>query len=209
MFRVMARASKEVKLAPSQSSNDGPIDVQMVTSTDGEHWEHTWPRINVIPRGAPGTFDGGAILGVSSASVESGDEMWMFYTAINTGHGAAIPPKVLTIGRAAWRRHGFASLDASPAGGRIETRPIELKGALLINADAQRGELRAALIEADGNPIPGFALEDFVPMKNDSTGAVAKWTGGSSLPTRPVRIVIEMAGAALYSLRCESREMSP
>lgn len=202
IFRVMTRTPKEVKLAPSQSGNDGPIDVQMATSTDGETWRRTWPRVNVIPRGAPGTFDGGAILGVSSTSVDAGDETWIYYTAINTGHGAPIPPKQLTIGRAEWRRHGFASLDAGPAGGRIETQPLRFAApVLLVNADASRGQLRVALLENDGRPITGRGFDECEILRGDKTRWEARWRDGGAVPTdRPVRVVIEMTSARLYSL---------
>lgn len=200
MFRVMWRAPKGMKMPPSQSGNDGPIDVQMATSADGENWRRTSPRVHVIPRGGPGTFDGGAILGVTSNTVDFGDETWMYYTAINTGHGGAIPPKRLTVGRAEWRRQGFASLDASPAGGTLQTKPLLIPAGLLINADASRGKLRAALLEADGRPIPGFGLDDFEALQKDATRAPAKWRGRDAPTDRPVRVQLEMTSVRLYAL---------
>ena len=202
MFRVLSRAAKNVKLAASQSGHDGPIDVQLATSTDGETWKRTWPRINVIPRGAPGTFDGGAILGVSSTTVDAGDETWIYYTAINTGHGAPIPPKRLTIGRAEWRRHGFASLDAGPAGGHIETQSLRFATPrLVVNADASRGQLRAAVLESDGRPIAGCAFTDCEPLRANETQWEVAWRDGRTIPTdRPVRVAIEMTSARLFSI---------
>src|SRR5204863_3623734 len=91
--------------------------------------------------------------------------------------------------RAEWRLHGFASLDASPAGGKIETKPILVTGgSLLINADASRGRLGAALLEADGRPIKGFGIEDFEPLQSNATRAVARWKGGAVPADRPVRV---------------------
>ncbi len=202
MFRVMSRAPKDAKLHISQSGHDGPIDVQLTTSTDGEKWQRTWPRVNVIPRGAPGTFDGGAILGVSSNCIDVGDETWSYYTALTTGHGGIVPVKRLTIGRAEWRRHGFASLDASPAGGRIETRPLRFaSGTLLVNADASRGQLRIALVEADGKPVPGRSIAECEPLRGDQTRWEARWRDGRTVPTdRPLRVAIEMTSTRLYSL---------
>lgn len=201
MFQVTARAEKGARLALGQSGNDGPIDVQLVTSADGENWQRTSPRLAIIPRGAPGTFDGGAILGVTSTTVDVGDETWMYYTAINTGHGAPLPTKQLTIGRAEWRRHGFASLDAGPAGGRIETHPLRIAGGMLVlNADASRGELRAGLTEADGSPLAGFGPGDAEPLRGDATRAVVRWKGGKVPDDRPVRVVLEMTNVRLFSL---------
>lgn len=202
IFRVMWRAPKGMKMPPSQSGNDGPIDVQMVTSPDGETWQRTWPRVNVIPRGAPGSFDSGAILGVTSNCVDAGDETWAYYTALTTGHGGALPTKRLSVGRAEWRRHGFASLDAGPEGGRIETPPLRFATTtLLVNADASRGRLRVALLEVDGRPLAGRTFEDCDSLRADETRWEARWRDGSTVPTdRPVRVAIEMAGVRLFSL---------
>ncbi len=202
IFRVMERLSAEVKLGNGQSRFNGPIDVQLATSTDGEHWARTTPRVNVVPRGVPGSFDGGAILGVTSTVVDSAEETWMLYTAINTGHGGPIPPKRLTLGRATWRLHGFASLDAGPTGGQVLTRPLLISGGkLLINADASRGRLRMALMEVDGGEVPGFGLGDFEVLQTNATKAEARWKTGRDIPTdRPFRVVIELSNSRLYSL---------
>lgn len=201
IFHVTAERPKTA-VAAGQSPLDGPIDVQLLTSADGSKWERTTPRVNVIPRGEPGTFDGGAILGVSSTAVQVGDHTWVYYTAINTGHGAPIPPKRLTIGRAEWRRHGFASLDADPTGAVITTKPIQLSGkSLIVNADAARGELRVALLEADGTPIIGFEASESIVLNRDETRWAAAWRSNAAVPIdRPVQVVIQMRSARLYSL---------
>ncbi len=201
IFHLTAARRPKSELTAGQSPDDGPIDVQLATSADGRTWQRTQPRVNIIPRGAPGTFDGGSILGVSSTAAHVGDETWVYYTAMTTTHGGPMPPKRLTIGRAAWRRHGFASLDAAERS-RVETKPLRLGAPLLvINADASRGELRVALLEADGRAIAGFGLEDCEPLRADATRWTARWRSGASVPIdRPVRVVIEMNKCRLFSL---------
>jgi hypothetical protein len=201
IFRVTTVRERSA-LGPGQSPLDGPLDIQLATSRDGRSWKRTWPRVNVIPRGVPGTFDGGAILGVSSTAVRTGDETWVYYTAINTGHGATMPPKRITIGRAEWRRDGFASLDAGPAGGQVTTMPLRFfRPQLFVNADAARGELRVALHELDGEAIPGFSLEEAEPLQRNETRSQAKWRDGAVIPTdRPVQVVIVMKNVRLFSL---------
>lgn len=206
IFRVTVARRPKSELTPGQSPDDGPIDVQFATSSDGRAWKRTQPRANVIPRGAPGAFDGGSILGVSSTAVHVGDETWVYYTAMTTTHGGPMPPKRLTIGRAAWRRHGFASLDAAERG-RVETKPLRLgTPSLVINADASSGELRVALLEADGRAINGFGLEDCEPLRADATRWTARWRSGASAPTdRLVRVVVEMTKARLFSMSSERK----
>ena len=160
--------------------------------------------VHQIPRGAPGTFDGGSILGVSSTAVHVGDETWVYYTAMTTTHGGPMPPKRLTIGRAAWRRHGFASLDAAEHG-RVETKPLRFTApSLIINADARRGKLRVALIEADGHSIAGYSLDDCEPLCSDAARWTARWKSGASVPTdRAVCVLLEMDRSRIFSLSVE------
>ncbi|MBI4626728.1 MAG: hypothetical protein HY736_26345 [Verrucomicrobia bacterium] len=182
----------------------GPMDIQLAASRDGKVWTRSWPRLAIIPRGAPGTFDGGSIYNTASEPVDVDGETWLYYTAINTGHGGPIPPKSVTIGRAQWRLHGFASLDAGPEGGSIETKPLRLGSPqLVVNADASRGRLQVALLEADGRPISGYSLNESDDFSSDSTRWIARWKGKADVITdRPVRVLFEMRSARLYSISC-------
>jgi hypothetical protein len=201
MFRVLGKDRQPSELSRGQSPTDGIIDVQLITSEDGRTWQRTVPRMNVIARGAPGNFDAGTILGVSSTSVDVGEETWVYYTALTTSHGAPVPPKRISIGRAEWRRHGFVSLDAGERG-RVETKPLRLAAStLLINADATDGELRVALLDENGGEIPGYAVEDCEPLRADATRWPVRWQSTEGLPAdRAVRVVIEFKQARLFSI---------
>jgi hypothetical protein len=198
VFHVMSIGHR----AAGQSGQDGPLDIQLVSSLDGATWQRTQPRLNVIPRGAPGTYNGGGILGVSSTPAHLGDKTYVFYTAMNTGHGGAFAAKRFTIGRAEWRLHGFASLDADSAGGKVETKPFRLAGpSLIVNADASHGQLRVAILETDGKPVAGCDAAESEVLATDATRWTARWRTKATVPTdRPVRVVIEMKSARLFSL---------
>jgi hypothetical protein len=201
IFRVLGADRPAAELTPGQSPTDGIIDVQLITSADGRRWQRTDPRVNMIPRGARGSFDAGAILGVASTCVQVGEQTWVYYTALSTSHGAPVPPKRSSIGRAEWRRHGFVSLDAGE-NGRVETKPLRFHSpSLIVNANAEGGELRVALLEADGGAIAGYALEDGEPLHADATRFPAHWRSGATVPTdRPIRVVVAMKQAQLFSL---------
>jgi hypothetical protein len=204
IFRVTVTDRPAEELGPGQSPTDGTLDVQLITSADGRKWQRTEKREPIIPRGAPGSFDAGSIFSVCSTAVHVGDETWVYYTGISTSHGAPMPPKRIAIGRAEWRRHGFVSLDAGERG-RVETKPLRLAASsLVVNANAVGGELRVALLEADGSAIPDYSLEDSEPLRADATRWQARWHSDTKLPTdRPVRVVIEMRQAQLYSVSSE------
>jgi hypothetical protein len=193
----------ELKAAGAVAA-DGPLDIQLAMSEDGAKWRRSWPRVAMIPRGAPGTFDGGAILGVSCAPIHTPDETWVYYSAIRATHGAPVPPKTMTIGRAEWRRHGFVSVDAGPQGGGIETKPLRFGApSLVLNADARHGELRVALLEADGRPVPGRGFKECAPLTADQTRWVAQWDGETAIPTnRALRVAVQMTNVRLFSLEC-------
>jgi hypothetical protein len=202
IFRVTATDRPASELGHGQSSTDGTLDVQLITSTDGRKWQRTEKREPIIARGAPGSFDAGSIFGVCSTAVHVGEETWVYYTGISTSHGAPMPPKRITIGRAEWRRHGFVSLDAGKDGGQIETKALRLSSPrLVLNADAREGEVRVALQETNGSSVAGFALEDCTPLRADATRWTPQWRNQMIPPTdRPIRVVVQMKNARLFSL---------
>lgn len=187
---------------PLQSGDDGPIDVQLVHSRDGREWDRCEDRSPVIPLG-PHDYDAGCILGVSNGVVTVGDEMWAYYTAITTTHGGFVPEKEITIARAAWRLDGFVSLDADGEDGIVETVALKPSGSrLTINVDAAEGECRVAVLDADGEPLTGFAREDCVPITGDAVRQVVQWRGSDRLPTgEPIRLRFHLKQAKLFSYR--------
>ena len=121
---------------------DGPIAVQLAHSRDGRAWERFEDRSPIIPRGGPGSFDAGCILCSADRPLIRGDEVWHYYTGVNTMHGGPMPPKRIAIGRAVWRLDGFVSLDAGHFGGVVETVALQQSGERLeVNVDAAAGSL--------------------------------------------------------------------
>ncbi len=187
---------------PLQSGDDGPIDVQLVHSRDGRKWERCEDRSPVIPLG-PHDYDAGCILGVSNGVVTVGDEMWAYYTAITTTHGGFVPEKEITIARAAWRVDGLVSLDADREDGIVETVALKPSGSrLTVNVDASEGECRVAVLDAEGEPLTGYASEDCVPVAGDGVRHVARWKAGDTLPAgESIRLRFHLKRAKLYSYR--------
>ena len=184
-----------------QSPVDGPCATELVYSHDGVRWCRLEERAPVIPTGGLGRFDGGMILAVANAPVVAGDEMWIYYSAFNTWHGATMPPKRATIGLAKWRRDGFVSLDANYTGGEVETVPLETAaGALYVNADASRGSLRVEVLDASGEVIPGYARADCTPINGDGARLRVRWRDRSMLPeSDSLRLRFLPVGAGLFS----------
>ena len=137
-----------------------------------------------------------------------GDEVWHYYTGINVMHGGPLPPKRITIGRASWRLDGFVSLDAGHLGGVVETVPLKLSGDRLeVNVDASEGSLAVEVLSADGEPLPGYSLQDCEEIRSDSVRQIVRWNGNDRLKaSQPLRLRFHMNTARLYSFRIKSSE---
>ncbi|MEQ1858484.1 MAG: hypothetical protein ABMA13_00960 [Chthoniobacteraceae bacterium] len=104
------------------------------------------------------------------------------------------------------RLDGFASVNAPLEGGELVTKPFTFTGKKLeINCSTSAaGQIRAELQDADGKPLPGFALEESEPIWGDYIAHEVKWKGGADLGAlagRPVTLRFEMSDADLFSIR--------
>ena len=105
--------------------------------------------------------------------------------------------------RFTFRTDGFVSVRADGEG-TLTTRLLTFGGSKLSLNIASKGATRVELRDQDGNPLPGFALDDSVPMSGDSIEHVAAWKSGAdlgSLAGRPVRLRLVLKNADLYSIR--------
>ncbi len=200
-FRYSGLPEKE---GPQQSKHDGPIDVQLVHSRDGRTWHRLKDRSPVIPNG-PYPYDAGCILGVANGPVSVDDQLWLYYTAITTTHGGCLPEKQITVARAAWRRDGFVSLDASQKPGIVETvllKPIGNR--LTINADAAKGRITVEVLDAQGQPAPGYSRGDCLELTGDSLRHEVSWKEHSTLPPGAIRLRFHFENTHLYSYRIDA-----
>jgi hypothetical protein len=189
---------------PSQSGQDGPIDVQLVHSRDGRNWQRCEDRSPVIPNG-PYAYDAGCVLGVTNQPIVTDDEVWMYYSAITTTHGGYLPQKEISIARAAWRLDGWCSLRAGAGGGSVETVPLRPEGdRLLVNANASAGTITIAVLDPDGKPLPGYQETDCIPLQKATVRQAVRWAGHNRLPIdRPIRLRFSLRNADLFSYRVE------
>jgi len=196
-FRHMGAPAEK---GPSQSGQDGPIDVQLVHSRDGREWEQCEDRSPVIENG-PHAYDAGCILGVTNQPIVTDDEVWMYYSAITTTHGGYLPKKEISIARAVWRLDGWCSLRAGEAGGFVETVTLRPEGdRLLINTDASNGLVVAAVLDSDGAALAGYGEADCVALRGDCVRGEVRWGRHRRLPKdRPVRLRFRVRRADLFA----------
>lgn len=187
---------------------NGGGDIQLTFSHDYARWHRHPQRQTLIApsNAAPALFPTYVSI---NGPVEIGDELWLYYTEANGAHPIApITKAVSQIRAAVWRRDGFVSLDATDTASFV-TKPLAWDGKQLrVNVKCQeKGSLRAALLNTDGKPYPGFDLADCEPLTGDQAQGLIQWKGKadlSELKGKAIRLKLEVSNGSLYSFRASS-----
>ena len=103
-----------------------------------------------------------------------------------------------------YRTDGFVAMQAKQ--GAIVTHPVVIDGkAIVINARTKKGgSIVVSLLDAAGNPVPGYTSKDAVPFTDDLIASEIVWRGSRSLEAlagKTVKLRISMTGAELFSLQ--------
>ena len=194
-----------------RTGSGGQIYVQLVSSRNGIHWTRVAPtngmRPAILPNGPDGSWDAGCLFTASHPLVE-GDTIKLWYGAWDKDHRAPDPAITACVGLATLRKDGFASLDAADKTGIVTTRLLKgLRGGLYVNTEAKGGELRAELLDADGNVLPGYSRDACKAVSGNGTEQSITWAGHNELPgsTEPLRLRFIFNNASLYSFRAGPR----
>jgi hypothetical protein len=97
-------------------------------------------------------------------------------------------------------------MDATNAGGTLTTRPLVFKGTRLhLNVHTTGGgSARVALLDAQGQALPGFTAEECEVIQDDAIDFEVRWKNGpdvSSLAGQQVRVQVTMRNAKCYALQ--------
>jgi len=104
--------------------------------------------------------------------------------------------------RFTFRTDGFVSVHAGGEG-TLTTKPLTFTGSKLSVNVAGKGPTRVEVQDAAGKPLPGFALDDCLPIAADAIDHVVRWKSGdglSKLAGRPVRLRFVMKEADLFAI---------
>jgi hypothetical protein len=102
------------------------------------------------------------------------------------------------------RMDGFVSVQAPLAGGELRTKPLRFKGErLILNLSTSgAGSVQVEVQDAEGKPLPGFALADTPELVGDYLAhAVPFKQNLAALQERPVRLRFLLKDADLFSLQ--------
>lgn len=104
------------------------------------------------------------------------------------------------------RTDGFAALVAPYQGGVVTTKVFTFSGnRLTLNAaTSAAGGIKVAMLDAAGQALPGFSLDESNEIIGNDLDFACSWTSGAKLSEyagTPVRLQIRMQDARLYSLQ--------
>lgn len=197
--------------------------LQMAASRDGIRWWRP-DRRAALPNPPLGEYGGGMIWQMHSPVVEEG-KLHVYYAGseglhgeihdtrftprLEVGHESVIGVNTPTLPfntalcRATWEFDRLYALVPSAGGatlGEAVTRPrAPLAGRLVVNLLTKPGgSLRAELLDAAGQPLPGYSLGDCEPLTGDHRRAVFTWRGGGTAPASAVKVRFELHRAFLY-----------
>ena len=179
-----------------------PNEVLAGFSRDGFHWDRPRRRALLPVSERHGDWNWGNVQSAGGCCLVVGDRLY-FYCSGRAGIRGTPDSGVCTTGLATLRRDGFASMDAGPGGGTLTTRPVRFRGRhLFVNADLADGELRAEVLDRQGNGIGSFTRAGCGPVRGDGTALPVRWQGEHDLARlagQPVRFRFHLTAGRLYA----------
>jgi hypothetical protein len=150
--------------------------------------------------------------------LRTGDHRLLIYSSASLGEHAAYPnlqqAGLDTRGFFGMTLHelrldGFCSLKTWGKDGRLRTKTIiPQAGELSLNLrTTKHTAVQVQLLDGDsGQPIPGYTLDEAIPISGDHLFARPRWRERpdlSALVGRPIRIEIALREAELFAIRVE------
>jgi len=181
--------------------NPQKIEVELVWSRDGFHWDRAPGRPMLIAVGQEGAWDDGMVFPADRV-IERDDEWWLYYSGSDGYHDSKDGES--RVGLIKFRKEGFVSIRADSHGKEsyVVTRPILWPGGeLVVNADASNGYVKVAVTDARRRLYEGFAYEDCVSFSGDAVRHTIGWKGAGidSLKGQLVRLEFAFKHADLFA----------
>ena len=158
-------------------------EIMLGYSRDGFHFARPSHSPFMPVNETDGAWNYGNMQSVNGVPLIVGDSLYI-YSSGRSKNGVWWDAGVST-GLATLRRDGFVSMRAGNKEGFLTTEKLSFDGKyFFVNADvkAKGAQLKVELLDADGNPIPGFTKRDCVVMRGaDKTKQLITWKGKQDL----------------------------
>ncbi len=156
-------------------------EILMSYSRDGYNYDRP-DRTPFIGVSGDGYWDKGYLFSSIGGIIVHDDVLYIYYSGFsgyNGTHKNAHGNEA--IGLATIRRDGFASLDGR---GTTLTQKLTVnqdKKYLFVNIDVPADSFKAEILDADGNVVEGFSMEDCIAVGGDDTCRQITWKNGKDL----------------------------
>jgi hypothetical protein len=183
----------------------GVFTVMLAARHDQGEWKWVNQRETFIPSGPPGSYYATGAVPLHNEPFVVGDELLIFFNAFSRQQQQPCPYGTRSIGVAKLRRDGFAGLQAAvdESEGRLTTRPLRIAGDwLLLNVEQRGGEgtVTVALLNEQGNELPGFGFAESLLITSDAVRAPVCWQTHrdvASLRGGTARVALRLRGQAV------------
>lgn len=177
----------------------GVSDTVLMTSRGGTQYDRTFMESFIRPGPDPGNW-GARSTAASCGVVQTSDTEMSLYVIRHYCQPTAY------LERMTLRIDGFASVQGPYAGGMMTTRPFTFEGDdLVLNMSTSGiGQVRVAVLDETGAPLPHYSLDDCPPLYGDVIEKAVIWNDGrrlGALRGRAVRLRYELKDADVYSMR--------
>lgn len=192
-------------------------EVQLLTSRDMRKWERVRPREAFIDHSLPegrrhGVWDAAGVQPQLSPPLLHDGALSFYYYGGPAFHGSRFLKGRYQLGLAQLRPDGFASLRATWRTGVVTTKPFLWPGGtLVVNGKELGGSrtsesfLKVAVLNEDGEVVPGFSQSDCSPLAGDYVAGQPTWEGQpnglDSLVGQTIRLRFFMKQADLFSFK--------
>lgn len=141
-------------------------------SRDGETWFRDREHF-LDPDPAPDAWDHAHAW--IDEQVLVGNEVYLYYGGYQHGHKVNRFEE-RQIGLIKIKQDRYVARTAGAAVGRLRTPLLRINAdELAINANARDGWIKAQLLDENGAPMPGFAMEDCKPITEDAISSPLQW----------------------------------
>jgi len=194
----------DVQLAVSPTGK--PIKTYPPYSDSGWWRPSRRPALDLEPLGDYG----GGLIWPTRTLVEDGDELVLFYGAVEGLHGDvySTTPNMLhfysALCRASWTKGRMWSAVAASGGRRegvLETPPlagVEAKRLIINAVTNEDGCVEAELCDSEGRVVEGFGRDACRPIHGDHKAATLSWKGQEACPADGCRLRLIVKRARLY-----------
>ena len=196
----------------TQTSVYAILGIELTSHRDGEPWQRVAPDQYILEGGPEGSYDRFGATPLHNYPIPAGDKLHIYYNCTSYAPGyreGDLRKRVIalaTIGLDRFVALGHGHEKTREPTGIVVTKPVEVAGnALQVNVETYGGEVRVAVKNApDLSDIPGFGLEECVPVEDNEVRAKVGWKEKadlSELRGREVMLIFNVRRALLYSYR--------